>query len=687
MSHRTKKNRMPDTRDTGRCNGAVRGTADGRSSPEVTPPSNSRFWTHDTYLAAAVCGFLLLAVALVFGQTVGHEFVQYDDPKYVYQNPVVQRGLTFEGFRWALTASEINNWHPNWHPLAWLSHMLDVQLYGLQAGGHHLTSVLLHAAAAILLFLVLWRMTGFLWRSAFVAAVFAVHPLRAESVAWVAERKDVLSGLFFMLTLWAYVGYTRHPVSLVRYLTVAALFTLGLMAKPMLVTLPFVLLLLDYWPLGRMGPAVGRSFSFPRRVVVEKLPLLALTAAACVATFFSQREAVATIDAIPISSRIANALVSYVTYIGDFFYPVGLAVFYPLKTGGLPIWKVAASTLALTGISTAVLVWRRRFPYLFVGWFWYVGMLVPVIGLLQVGAQSMADRYTYLPQIGLCLSVTWGGAQLAASWRYRRRACVAVSALAVLILMGFAWRQTSYWRNSETLWTHTLSCTAGNYIAHDSLGAALAERGQIDAAVAHFQKALEIKPNYAIAHNNLGRIMVERGQIDAAIGHFQKALEINPGYAEAHFNIGVALEKRGQIDAAVTHYQKAVGINPNFAEAYNSLGVTMVRHGQADVAIGHFQRALEINPVYAEARFNLGVALEKRGQIDAAITHYQKAVGIKPDYAEVYNNLGVIMARRGQVDGAIAHFQKALEIKPDYADARDNLDLALKSRGHTAGSR
>ncbi len=683
MSHRIKKNRLPDNRDPGRCKGAARGTADRRSLPEATPPSNLGSWTHNAYAAAAVCGFLVLAVALVFGQTVGHEFINFDDNPYVYENPVVQRGLTLQGFRWAFTTFHENNWHP----LTWLSHMLDCTLYGLQAGGHHLTSVLLHASTVVLLFLVLWRMTGFLWRSAFVAAVFAVHPLRAESVAWVAERKDVLSGLFFMLTIGAYVRYVRRPTSMVRYGVVVLLFALGLMSKPMLVTLPFVLLLLDYWPLGRMGPTADKAFSFPWRVVVEKFPLLVLTALSCAVTFFAQGNAIAPIDAIRISSRVANALVSYMAYIGDLFYPAGLVVIYPLRGGGVPIWKAIASTLALMGISTAVLVWRRPFPYLFVGWFWYLGMLVPVIGLLQVGSQSMADRYTYLPQIGLCLSVTWGGAQLAASWRNRRWVCVAVSALAVLILMGFAWRQTSYWRNSETLWTHALDCDARNYKAHGSLGAALVAKGQNDAAIVHFQKALEITPKYAMAHLNIGYIMAVRGQNDAAIAHFQKALEINPVNAEAHLNLGVALERRGQVDAAIAHYRKALEIEPNYAMAYLYIGYIMAEHGQNDAAIAHFQKALEINPTYAHARFNLGVALERSGQVDAAITHYRKVLEIKPDHAEAHNNLGAIMARRGQIDAAIAHFQKALEIKPDYADARDNLDLALKSRGRTAESR
>ena len=352
---------------------------------------------------------------MVFGQTVRHEFINCDDDQYVYENPQVARGFTAQGIVWAFT-----HFHSaNWHPLTWLSHMLDCQLYGLNhPGGHHLTNVLLHAASAILLFLVLRQMTGDLWPSAFVAALFAIHPLHVESVAWVAERKDVLSGLFFMLTLAAYVGYARRPFSLLRYLLVTVLFALGLMAKPMLVTLPFVLLLLDYWPLGRIGAAVPQSpqqARLPRqsslalrRVLLEKLPWLVLTAASCVVTRFAQQTALVSTERLPLPSRIANALVSYVAYLGQFFYPVGLAVLYPYPQSTLPIWKIVGALLLLVGISLAVLACRRKCPYLLVGWLWYLGMLVPVIGLVQVGDQSMADRYTYLTQIGLYIALAWG---------------------------------------------------------------------------------------------------------------------------------------------------------------------------------------------------------------------------------------------------------------------------------------
>ena len=433
-------------------------------------------------LATAVCGLLLLMVAIVFARTVQCDFVNFDDNAYVYNNPQVAHGLTGESIAWSFTA-----FHScNWHPLTWLSHALDCQLYGTQHPGlHHLTNVLLHAAVAILLFLVLWRMTGSLWPSAFVAAVFAVHPLRVESVAWVSERKDMLSGLFFMLTLGAYLHYVRHPFSWARYLLVIVMFALGLLAKPMLVTLPFVLLLLDYWPLGRItsrgwggsctatpGATVqlspqlkrGRQECLPH-LIAEKLPLLLLAGAECMATSAAQQKALVPVDIVPISSRIANAVVSYVAYLGQFFYPVGLSAFYPHPQDSLPMWKIAVAATVLIGISLAVVLAWRRIPCLFVGWFWYVGMLVPVIGVVQVGSQAMADRYTYLPQIGLCIAVTWSAAavgQIFLSAKknagYRRWAGGVASALVLAALMACASQQTTFWQNSETLWTRAVAC-------------------------------------------------------------------------------------------------------------------------------------------------------------------------------------------------------------------------------------
>jgi Flp pilus assembly protein TadD len=472
-------------------------------------------------MVPAVCGSLLLAVVLVFGQTAQHGFVNYDDDAYVYNNPHVKVGLTAQGIAWAFTS----NYYHNWHPLTSLSHIVDYQLYGLRPCGHHLGNVLLHAATAILLFLVLRRMTGRLWPSAFAAAVWAVHPLRVESVAWVSERKDVLSGLFFVLTLWAYASYVERPASWGRYIRVVVFFALGLMTKPMLVTVPFVLLLLDYWPLGRMESSPTNNLggkrlevrrsplseknvppSFVqrvRRLVIEKIPLLLLAVASCVVTFVAQGGAVRPLELVPLPWRIANALVSYAAYLWQFVCPVGLAVIYPHPGDNLPAWHVAVALLVLVGISLAVLAARRKHPYLLVGWLWYVGMLVPVIGLVQVGGQAMADRYTYLTQIGLCVALAWGVANVAGSWPYHRWLLPVSSSLVVVILMGCAWRQTGYWRDSESLWTHTLACTSNNAVAHNNLGIVLGMGGLIEEAIPHFQEALKIRPDYPNARRNL----------------------------------------------------------------------------------------------------------------------------------------------------------------------------------------
>ena len=406
----------------------------------------------------AICVFLLAAVAAVFGQTLRYDFIKdYDDNHYVTENRHVTEGLGGAGIAWAFTTFHATNWHP----LTWLSHMLDCQFYELWPGGHHLSSVLLHAATAVLLFLLLRRMTGALWPSALAAAVFAVHPLRVESVAWIAERKDVLSGLFFVLTLWAYVAYAGRPWSWFRYSLVVLLYALGLMAKPMLVTLPFLLLLLDYWPLGRFAPAAkGAAGAGPaataRRLgwlLLEKVPLLALAAASCVVTLLAQARGHDGMDLLPMSDRAANAVVSMAAYLGNFFYPAGLTILYR-HPGSWPRWEVAAAAAVLAIITAAAILCWRKCPYLIVGWLWYLGMLVPVLGLVQVGSQAMADRYTYLPMIGVTIALAWLLASAAENWRWGGPVFGAAAALAVAVLMGCAWQQTSYWRNSETLWDH-----------------------------------------------------------------------------------------------------------------------------------------------------------------------------------------------------------------------------------------
>jgi protein O-mannosyl-transferase len=648
-------------------------------------PSDPQFRGPTQYTAVVVCGFLLLAVAIVFGQTVHHAFIKFDDPQYVYENPHVISGLTAEGIAWAFTTSHASNWHP----LTWLSHMLDCQIYGLAPGGHHLTNALLHAATTILLFLVLRRITGEFWPSAFVAAVFAIHPLRVESVAWVSERKDILSGLFFMLTLWAYVNYVRHSFSITRYLAVIVLFALGLMAKPMLVTLPFVLLLLDYWPLGRMmsstaenrpysGSWQSERFSIFMRLVMEKVPLLVLAGVSCSITLWAQSKAIAAANEhVSLSLRIGNAAVSYVAYLGQFFYPVGLAVLYPHPGLGLPMWKVAAAILVLMALSGGVIALRRQCPYLLVGWLWYLGMLVPVIGLIQVGLQAMADRYTYLPQIGLSIALTWGVMYIVRSWPYRRWACGIASVLVVTALLGCAWRQTTFWYDGGTLWAHALACTSQNYVAENNLGVILLDSGQVQKAMACIERSLQINPNNAETENNMGSVLVESGRLKEAIEHYQQALRLKPEYPDGHYNLGIALVKAGSLKEAIKQFQEALRLNPDYYEALYNIGFTMEKLGQPNEAIKYYQQALRLNPNYPDAQKNLGISLLNAGRLQEAIEYYQQVLRIKSDFTEVRNNLGLALADAGRLQEAIEQFQLAIRLKPDYINSYNNLGNTL----------
>jgi tetratricopeptide (TPR) repeat protein len=490
-------------------------------------------------------------VAAVFGQTAGYAFVNFDDNEYVYANEQVKQGLRLEGIAWAFTDREAGNWHP----LTWMSHMLDCRLYRADwPGGHHLTSVLLHAVTAILLFLLLTQMTGRRWASGLAAAVFALHPLRVESVAWVTERKDVLSGLFFMLTLLAYVGYARRRFSPGRYLAALGCFALGLMAKPMLVTLPGVLLLLDYWPLGRMD-----TWARAAARILEKLPFLALTAASCVVTLWAQAQGIAPLAILSWASRLANVPAAYLGYLRQFFCPTDLAAFYPYREALPPAWQTVAALLVLAVISVAAWLWRRSQPWFLVGWLWYLGMLVPVIGIVQVGSQSTADRYTYLPEIGLAIALVWGACEglrraqspspLAGAtnvpsvpggegeMRSYRPLFSAVAAVLLAVLMGWAWRQTSFWRDSETLWTHTIACTEPNALAHIDFGLALKAQGRLDEAIDQYRMALEIAPEIAAGHNDLGTALAMRGRLEEAVAELTLAAKYDPNDAGIRGNL------------------------------------------------------------------------------------------------------------------------------------------------------
>jgi protein O-mannosyl-transferase len=687
----------------------------------------------DVWRAIAVCSLLTVGVLLVYSRTLIQGFSNYDDSAYVWNEPHVSGGLSWSGVSWAFTKGP----RGDWCPLAVLSHMLDCQLYGLNPAGHHLTNLLLHAASAVTLFLVLWRMTDELMPSAMVAALFAFHPLRVESVAWIAERRDVLSGFFFMLTLGAYCEYVRRSESLGRYLAVVALFALGLLAKSILVTVPLLLLLLDFWPLGRFGPAppgtaargtrqptTVRSAPFPWRTIVDKLPLLALTLAAAGLTRLAHFD---WSDPLTLPERLANAAISYVAYMGQFFVPVGLSPFYSHPEARRPGWQVAAAVALLLAITTAAVIGRRRYPYFFVGWFWYVLMLVPVLGVIPVGGHARADRYTYLSQIGLYMALVWGATQLFRARPARRWLLGVGSALALAALMACAWRQTGYWQDAKTLWGRALACDPKNVTVRCYLGAALEETDQ-DAAAAQYRQALELSPNErniyravrAQAHNALGNLADRKGDTADAIAHYEQALKMYPDFAVGHVNLARQLAKNGNFDAAMVHLRRSLELTPDSAAVYGTLAVVQAQQGKTDEAIASFRQGLAIDPNLFMLHADLALLLARRDEFDEAIAHYRRVIEIEPGafhtyfqiaqmlrkqgkmseadkyeaqgklagrrVAESRNLRGTELAQQGRVDEAIVQFQAAVAAAPDFAQAHNNLADALAKKGNIDGA-
>jgi tetratricopeptide (TPR) repeat protein len=657
----------------------------------------------------AICLFLVIVTLTCYWQISHHDFINYDDDVYVTENHHVQNGLTLTNIAWALSA-EVSG---NWHPLTLLSHMLDCHWFGLNAGLHHLTSLFFHIANTLLLFFVLRGMTGALWKSAFVAALFALHPLHIESVAWVAERKDVLSTFFFMLTLWCYSRYAERP-GIIRYIPALLFFALGLMAKPMLVTLPFLLLLLDYWPLKRFQ--FGLTSSDNWRLILEKTPFLALSAASCMITWGFQQNAgaVAPFAVFPVTLRVANALVSYVSYIGKMIWPFDLAVLYPHPLS-LPWWHGAGAFMLLVLISFLVFRTAKERPYFAVGWLWYIGTLVPVIGLVQVGGQAMADRYSYIPLIGLFISITWGSSDLFIPFRHKKFGVAFLAAMLLSILSATTFLQLRHWNNSITLFERTLLVSSDNYVAHYNIGVALEKEGRNAEASQHYYQALRIYPKLAEAHCCLGVLYSKQDNISLALRHLYAALHINPDYAEVHNELGLALTKQGRIAEALKHYSEALRLLPEYAGAHTNMGMAMISQGRVREAIRHLSKALRINPENANAHYNMGIAMSEQGRIteaiqyysealrlnpgdaqahnnlainlsnqgleDEAIIHYSKALKIDPNDAIIHNNMGVLMLRKGEIENAVSHFQEAIKIMPSLESARINLERALISSG------
>ena len=631
-----------------------------------------------------ICLFLVLSTLFIYFQVGTFEFDNYDTAKYVYNNNQVKAGLTVKGFKWAITTFYFSNWHP----LTWLSHMLDVQLYGLHPGRHHLTNVLIHIVNSILLFAILRRMTGDLWQSGVVAAFFALHPLHVESVAWVAERKDLLSTFFGLLVLWSYRRYVENP-GVGRYVPVLLFFLLGLMSKPMMVTLPFVLLLLDYWPLQRLdfGTAkktepLAKQGSAGWFLVVEKLPLFVIAAASCFITVYAQRAggSIGSMDVYPFYIRISNALTSYVSYIGKMIWPAKLAVIYPYDRL-LPAWQSWSACCLIAGITLLSLRCYKSRPWFPVGWFWFLGTLVPVIGLVQVGTQAMADRYTYVPLVGLFIIIAWGIFELLARWSYQKLNYAVIAVVSSGVLMAVTWQQIGYWKNSVALFQRAVDVTENNFVAENNLGHALLMDGKFAKAAEHFKKSLEINPRFAIAHLNMGLVLSQEDKPEAALQSYAKALVQNPDFAVAYNLAGKTHYRLGNTEQAVVNYQNALKIDPAYAEAHINLGNALFRLGEHERAFATYQRALTIDPLYAEAYNCMGNFWYHTGNSEKALPNFMKAQKINPKLAEAYNGAGAALIRMGEARQAAEFFREAVMIDPDYVAARTNLKNTMAALG------
>jgi len=652
-----------------------------------------------------ICVLLSVLTVAAYWPVFHNGFIRYDDPDYVTENGPVLAGLTWDSAVWAFRASHSSNWHP----LTWLSHMLDVQLFGLNATGHHLTSLLLHLANTSLLFVVLRRMTGALWRSAFVAALFALHPLHVESLAWVAERKDVLSALFFMLTLWAYGRYAevRSPTSHVQrrwsvvrgpwflftpqvtcfYLLSLFFFALGLLSKPMLVTLPFVLLLLDFWPLRRLSfPPLKNPATPIICLLLEKLPFFVLSAISSLVTYLVQANTHAVLKAIPLGPRLANAIASYLKYLGKTIWPVDLAVFYPHPdirypiSNQWPLWQILAAALLLAVLSGFVVCRMKQQPWLVTGWFWYLGTLVPVIGLVQAGGQAMADRYSYIPLVGVFICCVWSLAELFAGCRLGRIALVGGGTLALAACMAFTRAQVGYWRNNLTLFEHALAVTPANSAAHFAVGWELARAGKYELALPHFRVAVETDPNYADAQRELGFALSALGKTDEAIAAYEAALRLDPVDLLARNGLGATLWLQGKPAEAQAQFREAVRLCPTNGEAHANLAYTLLESGQTNEAAAGFATARQLDPGLQEKTLKEGKALAAQGQVEAALARFSAAVRLQPDNPEAHEQLGLLYARQGRLAEAVNAFEQQLRLQPD-ARAWYNLGLACVMQG------
>jgi tetratricopeptide (TPR) repeat protein len=641
--------------------------------------------------------FLVLVVVAAYEPLRHNDFITYDDPVYVTQNPHITGGIGWQSIRWAFT----NTHFYMWHPLTSLSHMLDCELFGLKPFGHHLTSLLIHIVNTLLLFWILKKTTGSLWPSAFAAAVFGLHPLQVESVVWAAERKTVISGLFWMLTIAAYIHYAARPCT-GRYLLVFFVFALCIMTKPVVVTLPFVLLLLDYWPLSRIkdgskvmekrqSAAISYQPSSLRKLIIEKIPLFGLSVLLSVITFVVQQKggSVLEMERLSFKWRIANALVSYIRYLEKMVYPQDLAIFYPHPANTLPPWEAVVSVIVLAAVSAAVIygAWRHR--YLVTGWLWYLGTLVPVLGLIQSGSQAMADRYAYLPLIGICIMLAWGADEIIGRWQYRKIAPGISAAILCAAMIILTRTQISYWKDNLTLFTHALAVTRDNSIMLNSLGCALFENNQDNEAIEKFNRALRINPKFSVARCNLAKVFLKQGKISEAIASFNEALRVNPDLPDV-YNLGAAYAKSGRPEPAISNYNKALGLNPDYPEAHYGLALILTEQGRYDSAIEHFKKALQTKPNWPEVYDKLGQAYLLIKEYNRAVDCWTRAIKLAPDLVEAYNNLGWVLAtvEKNELRNpaqAVKFAQKACELsKNSNPNILDTLAVAYAADGKFA---
>ena len=572
--------------------------------------------------AVAICVALVIVVFVVFGQTIHFGFVNYDDDTNVYAAPQIVAGMSLRGIEWAFTHMQLSRWAP----AAVISRLMDCTFYGTWAGGHHLTNVLLHAAATVFLFLALEESTGRMWRSGFVAAVFAVHPLHVEAVAWVSTRGELLCGLFFMVAVWSYSRYTRAAGGRLYYAASVAAFILGLMSKPMIVTLPFVFLLMDYWPLGRFGRV-------PRvRLIVEKMPFLVLSAGFSIVTSLTTPKPPGAVQ-MGLWLRIENAIVTYCIYLRQTFWPTDLAVYYPNPQHGYPMWEVAGAAAVVCLVTAATYGLRRRYPELLAGWLWFAGMLTPVIGIVQISNYAHADRYNYLPQIGLCVAVAWMAADWASRRRYGRAAVGSMGVIVPCVLMVAAYRQTSYWGSSKGLWMHALACTTDNDIAHNDLGNLLLGEGRRQDAIAQYREAARINPRYADARNNLAHLLFQDGHAAEAMEQYQEAVKIDPDSPPIRKSYGLDLFQMGKLDEAAAQFREALRVDPDYTDARTSLANVLLYQGRMADAIDEYCEVLRINPGDSLASDNLGNVLKllyQQGRKAEAVAGAERALKVNP---------------------------------------------------------